>query len=310
MFASSMARARFHHQPRRNRRTRHRWWWSAGFSPRHARSLGPAEEEQSWAIAAFAGSVLARETMILFVGGLFLWQWLYRRSLRLPSLAVPVVGAIVWRVYAGIRLRGGIKSTGSMSQGLSRGFDLPLRGLIEASSVWALDSAKLIWMLSLISLLLLFLRRAWADRSPLAACALPFLVLYCFCPPLSGLSPTTSPALSLPSSWPIHSCSLRRGPQKYAHEPAGQGTSRVVGEGYGNLGMRISDSHGPCSTRYRGSASNPCVCWMSTATCARSAWLICWRARTAGSTHGSTAPTRHSDMRSIGPVQSMQFWLS
>lgn len=146
------------------------------------------KKEESWAIAAFAGSVLARETMILFVGGLFLWEWLYRRSLRVALLAIPVIGAIAWRVYAGIRLAG-IESSSSMSQGLLRSFDLPLRGMIEASAVWAMDSVKLIWTLCLITLLLLFLRRAWTDRSPLAACASPFLVLSLFLSAIVWIEP-------------------------------------------------------------------------------------------------------------------------
>lgn len=138
------------------------------------------ERSDSWSVVALTGAVLARETMLLFVGGIVVWQWLSRRPLRPALLAVPVLGAFVWRVYAGVRLSV-VETSAETSEGLLRNFELvPLRGAIEASARWTDDPTRLIWILSLVAILLLFVRRAWSNRSIVAWSSWPFALLILF----------------------------------------------------------------------------------------------------------------------------------
>ncbi len=132
------------------------------------------------AIVALTGAVLARETTLLFVGGIFLWEWFRRRSVRPALLVIPVLVAASWRAYIGTRLSG-LETAALASEGFFRSFDVvPLQGLIEASAGWAGDPARLLWIVCLIAILLLFVRRAWQSRSALAWSVWPFALLAVF----------------------------------------------------------------------------------------------------------------------------------
>ena len=134
----------------------------------------------SWATVSFTGAVLARETMLLFVGGILVSLWLRRRPFRPVVVAVPVLGAIAWRVYTGIRLSA-VESSAVTSEGFFRAFELvPLSGAIEASAHWTEDPTRLIWILSLLAIVLLFMRRGWSSRSVVAWSAWPFALLLLF----------------------------------------------------------------------------------------------------------------------------------
>lgn len=129
---------------------------------------------------ALTSAVLARETMILFAVGLFVWWWREQGSVRLSLLIAPVLAAIAWRTYAGLRLSG-IETNGMALEGVIRNFEaVPLLGAIEASTRWLDDPAKLIWTLCLVAIILLFARRAWSSRSAIAWSSWPFAGLCLF----------------------------------------------------------------------------------------------------------------------------------
>jgi hypothetical protein len=131
---------------------------------------------------ALAGSILARETMLLFVAGAVVGFWLSRRRWILTPLLVSAAAALVWRVYISNRLADlGLETLGGLPSNPVGNFTWqPLGGMLAAIPYWAANPAKFAFTAGLVLIMLLFVRRALVDRSIVAWAALPFVVLALF----------------------------------------------------------------------------------------------------------------------------------
>jgi hypothetical protein len=130
-----------------------------------------------WAVTFFSGSVLARETMILFVIGAVFGHWLATRRILLRVVLIPALVALAWRAYITFRLLP-IESPGESTEGLADNLSrFPFGGIVLASKSWIANSTTFVWTASLILLMLLFARRAFRSRSAIAWSAIPFLLL-------------------------------------------------------------------------------------------------------------------------------------
>jgi hypothetical protein len=135
-----------------------------------------------WASVALAGSVLARETMILFVAGAVLGNWLNRRRWVLAPLLVSAAAALLWRIYVSNRLAGlGLETLGGLPANPVGNLTFrPLTGAVDAIPYWLANPAKFAFVGGLVVLMLLFVRRAIGERTVVAWSALPFVMLSLF----------------------------------------------------------------------------------------------------------------------------------
>jgi hypothetical protein len=129
-----------------------------------------------------AASVLARETMLLFVLGVFLGYGFRRRQW---VLLIPLLSggpALVWRFYISRRLTGfGLETLGGLPSNPVRNLTpVPLAGATKAFDFWLQEPAKFAFVAVLIVLILLFTRRALTSQFPIAWAALPFVGLAIF----------------------------------------------------------------------------------------------------------------------------------
>lgn len=146
-------------------------------------------DHSNWALVALLGAGLARETMLLLIGALFLWWWRRKDHFRPALVVVPTVAVVGWRLYSGFRLSA-VESGASAAEGFFRSFDpIPLRGIAEASAGWIQDPSKFVWMVALVGLLILFVRRAWRSPAGIGWSAWPFAVLSVFLSVLVWLEP-------------------------------------------------------------------------------------------------------------------------
>jgi hypothetical protein len=135
---------------------------------------------ESWAVLAMTGAVLARELMILCAVGLCIWLWFQAKRINLALLLAPALASLAWRTYAGWRLAS-LETSAQITEGLTRNLEIiPLRGALIASVHWFQDPLKLAWIISVVVLLVLFVRHAWHSRQAVAWIAWPFAVLPAF----------------------------------------------------------------------------------------------------------------------------------
>jgi hypothetical protein len=129
-----------------------------------------------------AASVLARETMLLFVCGVFLGYGLRRRQWLLLVPLLSGGAALVWRFYISRRLMGfGLETLGGLPSNPVRNLTLaPFTGAIKAADYWSQEPAKFAFSVVLILLMLLFTRRGITSQFPIAWAVLPFVGLAIF----------------------------------------------------------------------------------------------------------------------------------
>lgn len=121
--------------------------------------LGLLRSRHAEALTCLTLAVLAREAMLLVVGGCALWLWLQGERRRAVSAAVvPTIAAGLWAVYVRMRVADAIDRAQIEEIGL------PFRGFIEAFSSWLDEPVSLITGCAIMALLLVFLFRSIQAR--------------------------------------------------------------------------------------------------------------------------------------------------
>jgi hypothetical protein len=118
---------------------------------------------------AFAGAILARETMLLILAGTVLWAIHRRRGVPVVTSLLPVGVWLLWAWLVRLRLPGSGLDEASESIGL------PFVGMFEASQRWELYDWAVMILWALVSTVLAF--RVSRRPSPLGLGAMGFVVL-------------------------------------------------------------------------------------------------------------------------------------
>jgi hypothetical protein len=128
---------------------------------------------RGWTAAfLFTAAVLSRESMLVFVAGVFALQWLEERRFCWRLLITPVSALVLWQTYLRIRLMG-ISGFGAAWPLLAP----PFVGLVQAFKFWAGHPQDILTNLVILALVLAFIPVALRSRLPIAWGALPFVVL-------------------------------------------------------------------------------------------------------------------------------------
>lgn len=130
------------------------------------------EGRRGLAIGLLGAAVLAREAMLLVVAGTALWLWLRgRRRDAVFTALVPALLAGAWALYVRWRLGSGPAASQVQEIGW------PLKGLFEAFRSWLHDPFDLLVGVTIVLLLVLFVRRALTSRSLLGLATIGFVAL-------------------------------------------------------------------------------------------------------------------------------------
>lgn len=129
-------------------------------------------ERYAPAVALLSAAVLAREAMLLVVGGCALWLFLRReRSRAVAVAAIPAVAAGMWAVY--VRLRVADLIEGAQIQEIG----VPFRGFVDAFSSWGNDPQSLLTGCAIMLLLAIFAVRTAVTRQLLGLAFAGFVPL-------------------------------------------------------------------------------------------------------------------------------------
>ena len=130
-----------------------------------------------WAFVGMGGSVLARETMVLFVVGAAFGYWLATRQISLKLALIPTFAALAWRTYASFQL-GPVGNPGASADAVAYNLSsYPLEGLALSFRTWVEDPGRFTWTFCLILLMLMFGRRALKSRNAIGWSGVPILFL-------------------------------------------------------------------------------------------------------------------------------------
>jgi len=116
-------------------------------------------------------SVLSREVMILYVGGVVLYEWWRTRRLPLMLAAVPALSFAAWYAYLLARLE--FDSLYESNGGISA----PFQGLISATSNWGDDPMNILIAVVSLTICVVLVREMLRAPSALLAGTVGFAVL-------------------------------------------------------------------------------------------------------------------------------------
>jgi hypothetical protein len=123
-------------------------------------------------IGLLVAAVLAREAMLIAVAGIAFWFWLERRRKTAVTVAaLPAIAAASWAAY--LRLRIGEGSVPAQVEEIG----WPFVGFVEAFGTWLGDPLDLVVGLAMMTLFLLFTRRALLSRHVVGWAFLGFVAL-------------------------------------------------------------------------------------------------------------------------------------
>ena len=125
-----------------------------------------------WGTVMLVLAVLSREAMLIAAVGSSWWLWREnRRRTAVHALAFPLFAAGLWALY--LRLRLGWDQAGPQVQEIG----IPFQGFISAASLWLGDPVDLIIGVTVMLLLVLYVRRAVHSGHLVGSAFLGFVLL-------------------------------------------------------------------------------------------------------------------------------------